>query len=192
MLQGEQGYSRKGPNADQASYYYSQPQLKVTGEIQREGKPLRVTGSAWLDHEWSTTVLDARAVGWDWVGANLDDGSALMAFRIRTADGRALWQHASLRDPGGRVRQFASDAIHFTPLRQWRSPRTGANYPVALQIDTDALHWQLSPLQDDQELDSRLSTGSVYWEGAVSVQRNGQPAGRGYLEMTGYLKPLKL
>ena len=192
MPQGEQGVSRKGPEAGQASYYYSQPQLKVEGEIRRDGRPLRVTGSAWLDHEWSTTVLDARAVGWDWVGANLDDEGALMAFRIRTADGSTLWQHASLRDGSGRVRQFPSSAIRFTPLRHWRSPRTGANYPVSMQIDTDSMRWQLLPLQDDQELDSRLSTGSVYWEGAVSVQRDGQPAGRGYLEMTGYLKPLKL
>ena len=192
MLQGERGYSRKGPLPGQASYYYSQPQLQVAGEVSRDGKPVSVTGTAWLDHEWSTTVLDARAVGWDWVGANLDDGSALMAFRIRTADGRSLWQHASLRDGSGRTRHFPPSAIRFSPLRHWRSPRTGASYPVALQIDTGELRWQLAPLQDDQELDSRLSTGAVYWEGAVRVERNGQPAGRGYLEMTGYLKPLKL
>jgi predicted secreted hydrolase len=192
LLQGEQGYSRKGPVAGQASYYYSEPHLKVSGQITRQGKPVTVQGSAWLDHEWSSTLLDPRAVGWDWVGANLDDGSALMAFRIRTADGQALWQHATLRDAQGKLRPVSAEAIRFTPLREWRSPRTGARYPVAMQIDMGDIRWQLTPLQDDQELDSRQSTGAVYWEGAVTIERNGKPAGRGYFEMTGYLKALKL
>ena len=192
MLQGEQGYSRKGPVAGQASYYYSEPQLKVTGQITRKGKPVAVYGSAWLDHEWSSSLLDPRAVGWDWVGANLDDGSALMAFRIRTVDGRALWQHATLRDAHGRLRAVSADSIRFTPLREWRSPRTGARYPVAMQMDLGDMRWRLTPLQDDQELDSRQSTGAVYWEGAVTIERDGKPAGRGYFEMTGYLKALKL
>ena len=192
MLQGEQGYSRKGPVAGQASYYYSEPQLKVVGQITRKGKPVSVHGSAWLDHEWSSSLLDPRAVGWDWVGANLDDGSALMAFRIRTTDGQALWQHATLRDVHGKLSTFSADAIRFTPLRQWRSPRTGARYPVSMQIDLGDMRWRLTPLQDDQELDSRQSTGAVYWEGAVTIERNEKPAGRGYFEMTGYLKALKL
>jgi predicted secreted hydrolase len=192
LLQGEQGYSRKGPVAGQASYYYSEPQLKVTGQITRKGKPVTVQGSAWLDHEWSSTLLDPRAVGWDWVGTNLDDGSALMAFRIRTADGQALWQHATLRDANGKLHTVGAEAIRFTPLREWRSPRTGARYPVAMQIDMGDVRWRLTPLQDDQELDSRQSTGAVYWEGAVTIERNGKPAGRGYFEMTGYLKALKL
>ncbi|MEO0315349.1 MAG: hypothetical protein RI928_1805 [Pseudomonadota bacterium] len=192
LLQGEQGYSRKGPVAGQASYYYSEPQLTVSGQILRKGQPVNVHGSAWLDHEWSSTLLDPRAVGWDWVGANLDDGSALMAFRIRTADGQALWQHATLRDAHGKLRTISSDAIRFTPLREWRSQRTGARYPVSMQIDTSEIRWRLRPLQDDQELDSRQSTGAVYWEGAVTIERDDKPAGRGYFEMTGYLKALKL
>ena len=196
MRQGDAGYSRKGPEASQASYYYSEPHLRVDGAVTRKGKPVSVGGTAWLDHEWSTTVLDRRAVGWDWVGANLDDGSALMAFRVRRADGSALWQHAALRSRDGQLRQLRGDEIRFTPLRHWRSPRTGARYPVEMQIDTGAgtskRSWTLQPLQEDQELDSRQSTGAVYWEGAVRVLNNGQPAGRGYFEMTGYLKALKL
>ena len=196
LRQGDAGYSRKGPKASQASYYYSEPHLSVTGTVTRKGTPASVSGTAWLDHEWSSTVLDPRAVGWDWVGANLDDGSALMAFRIRRADGSALWQHAALRSRDGRIRQYRDEEIRFTPLRHWRSPRTGAKYPVAMQIDTgtgtEKAAWTLQPLQEDQELDSRQSTGAVYWEGAVRVLNNGQPVGRGYFEMTGYLKALKL
>jgi len=192
LLQGAQGYSRKGPKPEQASYYYSEPHLQVSGAITRNGKAVTVTGSAWLDHEWSSTVLDPKAVGWDWVGANLDDGRALMAFRIRASDGSSLWQHATLREKDGRLRQLNADAIRFTPVRYWRSPRTQARYPVEVTLEIGQQRWQLRPLQDDQELDSRQSTGAVYWEGAVSLVRDGRPDGRGYLEMTGYVKPLKL
>lgn len=192
LLQGVNGYSRKGPKPEQASHYYSEPHLQVSGTLTRNGKPIVVSGTAWLDHEWSSTVLDTKAVGWDWVGVNLDDGRALMAFRIRAADGSSLWQHASLREKDGRLQQFNGDAIRFTPVRSWRSPRTQASYPVELTLEIDQQRWQIRPLQDDQELDSRQSTGAVYWEGAVTLERGGRRAGRGYLEMTGYVKPLKL
>lgn len=192
MLQGENGFSRKGPKPGQASYYYSEPQLKVEGNVVRAGKTVQVKGSAWLDHEWSTTVLDPAAAGWDWVGANLDDGSALMAFRIRAKDGGTLWSHAAIRDASGRIEHFGPGQVEILPLRTWRSPRTGANYPVSVRVRAGTAKWELIPLQDDQELDSRLSTGSVYWEGAVTLKRDGRTIGRGYLELTGYVKPLKL
>ncbi|AIY41935.1 AttH component of AttEFGH ABC transport system [Collimonas arenae] len=194
LLQGDGGYSRKGPQAAQASYYYSEPQLQVSGKVNRNGRtdqPQIVSGNAWLDHEWSTSVLDADAVGWDWLGANLDDGSALMAFQIRDRSGKKIWAHAALRDAHGQVTQFEPDQVSFVPQRSWRSPRTDASYPVQAVLHTGVLTWSLLPLQDDQELDSRLSTGSVYWEGAVTVNRDGKRAGRGYLELTGYLKALK-
>lgn len=192
MLQGDNGFSRKGPKPEQASHYYSEPHLQVAGTVVREGRTLQVTGSGWLDHEWSTTVLDPDAVGWDWVGINLDDGSALMAFQIRTRAGAKLWAHAALRDKSGTVRQFGPDEVQFIPQRIWRSPRTRASYPVATRIETGGIAWNVTPLQDDQELDSRQSVGAVYWEGAVTLTRDGRPAGRGYLEMTGYFRPLKL
>jgi predicted secreted hydrolase len=192
LLEGEQGYSRKGPKPEQASHYYSEPHLRVRGEILRDGKAIAVTGEAWLDHEWSTAYLDPDASGWDWLGANLDDGAALMAFRIRDRKGATLWAHATLRDASGRLRQYAIDELRFSPVRKWRSPHTNAEYPIGMRIDTGDASWLLVPLQDDQELDARMSTGSVYWEGAVTVQRDGRDAGHGYLELTGYWKPLKL
>lgn len=192
MLQGAAGFSRKGPNPEQASYYYSEPQLRVSGSVTRNGKAAAISGQAWLDHEWSSSVLDAEASGWDWAGVNLADGSALMAFQIRSKRGGRLWAHAALRDAAGRITQFAPDEVRFEALRTWRSPRTNAVYPVETRIRTGATLWELKPLQDDQELDSRQSTGAVYWEGAVSVTRDGKPAGHGYLEMTGYAKPMKL
>ncbi|HEX7642710.1 MAG TPA: carotenoid 1,2-hydratase [Burkholderiaceae bacterium] len=194
LLEGEQGYSQKGAQAAQASYYYSEPQLQVAGTLTRAGKPQAVTGTAWLDHEWSSQVLSPDAMGWDWAGINLADGGALMAFRIRNARNDKIWGQASLRDASGHITRFAADQVEFIATRLWRSPHTRAEYPVAVSIRTGPMTWELAPLQDDQELDARASTGAVYWEGAVTVKRDGQNAGagRGYLELTGYVDRLKL
>ena len=193
LVQGDGGYSRKGQNGAHASYYYSEPQLRVSGTAGVAGAPARaVQGTAWLDHEWSSQALDPAAAGWDWVGANLADGSALMAFQIRGKQGGKLWAHATLRDKRGKVTRYLPEQVSFTPQAHWRSPRTNANYPVATTIVTGSTKWQITPLQQDQELDSRRSTGAVYWEGAVQVGRDGVPAGHGYLELVGYDRPMNL
>jgi len=191
--QGEKGVSRKGPDAAQASYYYSEPQLRVAGTLRiGAANPSAVTGIAWLDHEWSSTVMAPQALGWDWTGINLADGSALMAFRMRDKAGGALWAGGAHRDAAGNVRAFAPDAIRFAPVRTWRSPRTGIEYPVEMKVDAGGMLFELKPLMDDQELDSRASTGTIYWEGAVRATTAGVDAGRGYLELTGYGTPLRI
>jgi len=191
LLQGDAGYSRKGPRPEQASYYYSVPHLAVTGAILRRGKRIPVSGEAWMDREWSSSLLDPSAVGWDWVGLNLDDGSALTAFQVRDAAGQALWAGGSFRGRDGRTQPLGRDAVTFTTERRWRSGRTGADYPVqrglAVKLADGVRRWRVIPLFDDQELDSRLAGGPVYWEGAVRTA-----GGRGYLELTGYLSPLKM
>jgi predicted secreted hydrolase len=191
LLQGQKGVSRKGPRPEQASYYYSLPHLEVSGSVQRGGRTLQVKGSAWLDREWSSAYLDPRAAGWDWVGFNLDNGGALMAFQIRAPDGSALWAGGTYRDPQGVVTTFAPEDVRFTTERSWRSPRTGTVYPVerglSVRLPTGERRWRITPLFDDQELDSRAGGGPVYWEGAARIE-----GGRGYLELTGYFQPLKL
>ena len=117
---------------------------------------------------------------------NLDDGSALMAFRLRGHDGQPLWSAATCRQAGGKTQVPPPQAVAFEPLRHWTSPRTGIAYPVAWRVRIGARLLHLQPLMDDQELDSRRSTGAVYWEGAVRVAEDGREMGRGYLEMTGY------
>ena len=169
VLQGEQGLSRKGHRPNEASYYYSRPHLKVAGKL--DGRD--VEGSAWLDHEWSSAYMAPEAAGWDWCGINLDDGGSLMAFRMRN---RAGGLH------------YASPGTNFKVVRIWKSPRTGVEYPVEMAVNDLVL----KPLMDDQELDSRASTGTIYWEGAVTAFKNNNPVGRGYLELTGYWKPMKL
>lgn len=195
-LQGTNGFSRKGPLPDQASHYYSRVQLQVTGRVDDQA----VRGVAWFDHEWSTTVLDPAAEGWDWTGINLDDGSALVAFRIRRrrdspgavdSDAGPLWTYCALRHPDGRTEKIAP--VGFEVIRNWQSPRTLATYPVAMALELPGRRLRLEPLFDDQELDSRGSTGTIYWEGAVRVlDTQGRRMGLGYLELTGYHTPMKL
>ena len=193
LLQGEAGFSRKGPRPEQASHYYSQPQLAVSGNLVREGRAIAVQGRAWLDHEWSEAILDADAVGWDWIGMNLLDGSALTAFRLRRADGSALWAGGSWRSEGGTVESFAADSVRFEPGSLWTSPASQARYPTEWRVTTPAGRFRVRALLSDQELDSRSSTGAIYWEGLSELlDEGGRRIGLGYLEMTGYAARLRL
>ena len=196
LLQGVNGVSRKGKKPSEASYYYSRPALPVTGSIERGAGKEPVTGLAWLDHEWSSEYLAAGAAGWDWIGVTLDDGGALMAFRMRGRDGSVLYAGGKLMRPDGSAEAFGPAEVEFTVLRRWRSPRSGTDYPVAMRVRAGDSAWRIEPLFDDQELDSRASTATIYWEGAVRVtpEAGGDPkqSGKGYLELTGYWKPMRL
>ena len=196
LLQGEAGLSRKGPGRDDTSRYYSQPQLAATGTLALDGQAAAaVQGRAWLDHEWSDAFVPAGAIGWDWIGMNLDDGSALTAFRLRRADGGAVYAGGSWRRAGEPVpRSFGPGEVSFTPGRIWASPDSRARYPVQWVVDTPAGRFGVNALLDDQELDSRGSTGAIYWEGLSDLvdARSGARLGRGYLEMTGYAAALRL
>jgi predicted secreted hydrolase len=196
LLQGQSGYSRKGPSPSQASHYYSRPQMAVTGSIRTSRSTSGTTpgtavrGRAWFDHEWSSDYLGSQSSGWDWIGINLDDGGALMAFQIRGTDGKPTWRDATLRrGANGPVRTGLSPV--FETLRSWRSVRSGAQWPVSQRVRIDDLVIELEPLFDDQELDARGSTGITYWEGAVTASVSGRRIGRGYLELTGYAGALR-
>ncbi len=193
LLQGEQGLSRKGPLPQQASYYYSEPQLAVSGSIRLQGAALQVQGKAWMDHEWSDELLHNDAQGWDWIGMNLDDGSALTAFRLRTRDGATLWDGGSFRPAQGSTYGFSRGEVIFSPQRRWKSPLSQASYPVEWTVRTPADIYTVRAVLDDQELDSRASTGAIYWEGLAELfDSNGKRVGQGYLEMTGYAGRLRL
>ncbi len=197
LLQGEQGLSRKGPVPAQASYYYSEPQLAVQGHLTLQGQRHAIDpgATAWLDHEWSEALLHPQAVGWDWIGINLFDGSALTAFRLRDRQGDALWDGGSFRPaPGtGPARIFRRGETQFAPQRHWTSPLSQARYPVEWRVQTPSGTYTLRAVLDNQELDSRTSTGAIYWEGLSELyDAQGRHVGRGYLEMTGYASALKL
>lgn len=191
LLQGDAGYSRKGPLERHASHYVSEPQLATRATL-ADGSTL--SGRAWLDHEWSDELLADGATGWDWIGINLFDGSALTAFRLRRRDGSVVWAGGSWRGRDGASRAYTPQEVSFSPGRTWRSPTSGATYPMEWQIDIPGARYRLRSLLDNQELDALASTGSVYWEGLSELlDANGrQRLGLGYLEMTGYAGALKL
>ena len=196
LLQGREGFSQKGPSLENASYYYSEPHLKVSGELTVRGKRETVTGTAWLDHEWSSALMPPGAIGWDWLGLNLDDGGALMAFQLRSSDAQApaVWSAAKLRDADGAISQPARTAIAFTPARHWTSSR-GTRYPVETRITVSDRTLHLRPLFDAQELHAQ-TMGNTYWEGAVTAYEgdgtSAKRVGRGYWELTGYGKTLRM
>ncbi len=191
ILQGEGGFSRKGPGAGEASHYYSWPQLAVMGRLAEKGRWQAVIGTAWLDREWSSSLMNARAVGWDWLGLNMDDGSAVTVFRMRDGKGAALWAGGSHRSMAGVLTVLKSSDVRWLADGWWQSPRSKARWPVrpsvALRVAGAWRTLPVTPMLPDQELDSRMSGGPVYWEGAVTV-----PGGRGYLELTGYAAPLRM
>ncbi|MBU6165920.1 MAG: carotenoid 1,2-hydratase [Alphaproteobacteria bacterium] len=187
ILQGQGGYSQKGPSPSEASHYYSWPGLSISGSL--AGQP--VAGTAWLDREWSSTLLNPRAVGWDWLGLNLADGAALTLFRVRDAQGRPVWAGGSHRDSRGKTVIFQPQDVDWQAAGWWTSPRSGARWPVRplvrYRLGGQWQRLEITPLMPDQELDSRAGGGPLYWEGAVSA-----PGARGYLELTGYAAPLRM
>jgi predicted secreted hydrolase len=191
LPQGLGGYSRKGPRPEQASYYYSVPHLRVAGRVRRGDRVVPVTGEAWLDREWSSDYLAPQAQGWDWTGLNFDDGSALMAFRIRRKGGGTLWAGGAFRRPDGAATALGPRDVAFRPLATWRSAATGAVYPVSqelgIRVGGRVSRFRLTPMFAAQELDARRGGLPVYWEGAVRTR-----GGRGYLELTGYDRALKM
>lgn len=194
LLQGDAGFSRKGPEEVQASHYVTEPQLAVTLDGRLGGNnALQGTGRGWLDHEWSDALMHPEAVGWDWIGMNLRDGAALTAFVLRRADGQALWAGGSHRTAAGALRVFGPQEVRFEPGRRWRSPATAADYPVQWTVVTPVGEFGVAALLDAQEVDGRRSTGTVYWEGLSALtDAQGRRVGLGYLEMTGYGQRLRL
>ena len=149
-------------------------------------------GTAWLDHEWSSEYLAAEARGWDWIGINLDDGGALMAFGIRGKDGSRLLggRRDARRDRRAARRWRRRRALH--AAARWRSPRTGIEYPVAMRRRSGRVELELAPLMDDQELDSRASVGTIYWEGAVRATPAAAPSAAATSSSPATAAPLRI
>ncbi len=188
VLQGNAGLSQKSAGVGNASYYYSVPRMATTGTLTIAGQVYQVTGTSWMDREWSTSALAADQVGWDWFAVHLDDGSDVMLYHLRRRDGSIdPYSGGSWRDASGKITPLTSADIGLQPVGQWTSPHTGATYPASWQMTIRRLGLDVTvtPLLADQELPVTVR----YWEGAVAVkgQRANQPIqGNGYLEMTGY------
>jgi len=195
VLHGEYGYSRKGKNARNASYYYSQPRLRADGFIQVDDNQYPVSGLAWKDHEFSTSLLDEDQVGWDWFSLQFENGSALMLFQLRERDGSiSTSSSGTFITANGIPQPVQNTDFEINVLDEWRSPHTDGVYPAAWTIKLNEPRCVLDvvPWMDDQEINFPAVT---YWEGAVHVEGNcnGIPArGNGYVELTGYAGNLPL
>jgi len=188
VLQGRQGLSRKGPEPGNASFYYSFTRLAAAGMLRIEGDSIPVSGTAWMDREWSTSALSPGVEGWDWFALQLKDGHDLMYYQLRRRDGGAdslsegIWV-----DPEGNTQALAFQEVELDVLEEWRSPLDDTRYPSAwsLRVSSLDLNLQITPIIPDQEMDLTFR----YWEGSVRVRgtRDGEKVeGVGYVELTGY------
>ncbi|WP_428610460.1 lipocalin-like domain-containing protein [Sedimenticola sp.] len=184
ILQGDRGLSQKGPQAGNASYYYSVPRLHTKGSVTLDGRSYPVSGDSWFDREWGTSALSGEQSGWDWFSLQLDSGSNFMFYRLRDSEGKATPFSAGTLIPAkGQSQPLTLKEITLTPVKWWESS-SGRRYPIewSLQIKTQNRILKIKPVLEDQEMDLSVR----YWEGAVDVYEKGRLSGRGYLEMTGY------
>jgi len=173
-----------------SSYYYSRTAMAARGSLTLDGERLTVEGQVWFDHQWGD-FISIGGGGWDWFAVNLDDGTDLTLSLVRDADGAYPLVYGTLVDRDGTVHHLDRDAFSVEVTGRWTSPATGADYPAGwrVSIPGERLSIQLTPTVADQELDTRATTGVVYWEGSqvVRADRGGEPmGGEAYVELTGY------
>ncbi len=188
VLQGDGGWSRKGPEPGNASYYYSLTRMRARGTVHAGDATVPVSGLAWMDREWSTSALGPDLVGWDWVALQLEDGRDLMVYRLRRRDGTAdRFSAGTVIAADGSTRPLGPEGVTLEALGHWTSPRSGVRYPSRwrLTVPSAGLALDITPRLPDQE----LLVGTRYWEGAVRVEGTAGPrpvGGRGYVELVGY------
>ncbi len=198
VIQGQNGVSRKGALPGQASHYISFTRLEATGRLTQKKATVAVTGLAWMDHEFFTEPPASKLVGWDWFAIQLANHEELMLYRLRNESGAPdPYSSGSYVDAQGKARFLAAADFSLSPSRIWQSPHTGARYPVGWQIRAPSLQLELAEQTDlpDQELVNKQGDAPSYWEGAVTYKgtlRGQAIQGVGYLEMTGYQKPIHL
>jgi RND superfamily putative drug exporter len=172
-----------------SSYYYSRTSMAARGTVIVDGRSYEVTGEAWFDHQWGDFITVGGG-GWDWFAVNLDDGTDLTLSLVRDADGTYPLVYGTMVDAAGRVTHLPREAFSVTARGSWTSPATGAHYPASWHVTLGGdLAVDLIPAVADQELDTRATTGVVYWEGSqvVRATKGGRPfGGEAYVELTGY------
>ena len=188
ILQGEQGYDKKGPEEGNASYYLAFTRMDAVGEVSVEGDSYEVQGQSWMDHEWSTSALGEDQEGWDWFSIQLSNGYDLMYYQLRNTDGSiSMFTTGSVIDPDGNKITITPEEVRLEVLDRWESPHSGAEYPSqwVMEIPGQQLRLELTTLFDDQEMDVSVR----YYEGTLGISgdMNGQQiTGNGFIEMTGY------
>lgn len=198
VIHGQTGIVRKGPEPGQISHYISFTRIAAQGRLERNGGSTPVTGQAWMDHEFFTEPPGSNVTGWDWFSIQLNNTEELMLYRLRDAAGNETpYSSGTYVDAQGKARFLDAAQFSLRPGETWRSPDSGARYPIAWTIAVPSLDLHLSERTDlkNQELFTKESISPVYWEGSVTYagqMRGGAVNGVGYLEMTGYGKDVRL
>jgi predicted secreted hydrolase len=198
VLHGQNGLSQKGEGEGRASYYYSLTRMQAQGELTIDGKKEKVQGLSWMDHEFGSNQLRDDQVGWDWFSIQLDNQTELMLYLIRRKDGTVdPYSSGTLVNTDGTTKHLALKDFRIEVLDRWKSPKSGANYPMRwkVAIPSEGIDLEILPAFPDQELITNRSTRVTYWEGAVEIRaslKSKPVAGRGYVEMTGYAGKLTL
>jgi predicted secreted hydrolase len=187
-LHDRDGWIDFGPAG--GSYYYSRTRMSALGSLTVGDRRRSVDGLAWFDHQWGD-FISVGGGGWDWFAVNLDDGTDLTISLVRDADGSYPLVYGTLVEADGSVRHLERDAFSIDVTARWTSPHTGAHYPAGwrIEIPGESLTIELEPTVADQELDTRATTGVVYWEGSqrvVATRAGERLGGEGYVELTGY------
>lgn len=188
VLHGADGWVDFGPAG--GSYYYSRTRQPTSGTLTLDGRVLAVSGISWFDHQWGN-FISVGGGGWDWFAVNLDDRTDLTLSLVRAADGSYPLVYGTLVRPDGSVVHLDRSAFTVDVGGHWTSPGTGATYPSGwrIRVPAEDLEIALNPTVADQELDTRATTGVVYWEGSqvVRAMRDGRAlGGAAYVELTGY------
>jgi predicted secreted hydrolase len=188
VLHDRDGWIDFGPAG--SSYYYSRTRMDVAGTLSLDGSQLAVAGLAWFDHQWGD-FISVGGGGWDWFAVDLDDRTELTLSVVRAADGSLPLVYGTYVDAAGQATHLDRDAFTIRQAGSWTSDRTGATYPSGWHVTVPSLGLEidLTPTLADQELDTRPTTGVVYWEGSqrVAATRDGVAlGGEAYVELTGY------
>ena len=187
-LHDRDGWIDFGPAG--GSYYYSRTRMAASGEVRVDAETFDVDGEAWFDHQWGDFIAVGGG-GWDWFAVNLDDGTDLTLSLVRDRDGSYPLVYGTEVANDGSSRHLERDAFNVDVTGHRTSPTTGTVYPASwrVTIPSESLVIDLRPTVSDQELDTRPTSGVVYWEGSqvVSAKRAGRSiGGQAYVELTGY------
>lgn len=196
VMHGDSGYLRKGSKPEQAGCYYSFTRLRTRGTLCVNGDKESIKGLGWMDHEFGTAPLDPAVVGWDWFSLQLSDNTEVMLYLLRNENGAihsvssGSWVNAN-----GEKHHLGKQDFAVETLKSWKSPQTDTVYPARWQVRIPSLSlvMNVSPAVSNQEMQTLQTTGVIYWEGSVSLKgrKKGHPiTGQGYIELTGYARPL--
>lgn len=198
VLHGNHGHSQKGEGEGRASYYYSLTRMQTEGELTVAGKKEKVSGQSWMDHEFGSNQLTEAQLGWDWFSLQLDNDTEVMIYLMRRKDGSIdPYSSGTLIDRNGVTKHLAQKDYRIDVLERWKSPKSGASYPMKwrIAIPSESIELEITPAFAEQELITNRSTRVTYWEGAVKIAGTARGAalkGKGYVEMTGYAAKLNI